>query len=80
MTANFRYVIGIDVSKKEFHTCFLEQDQSTLKTRIRGTRKFLNTAKGILKFVSWVDKKRKHLDAIMKTWLGYFSIKVKLFT
>lgn len=49
--------VGIDIYMADFRVCFmvLLSDQSR---KIKGTRKFKNTRKGIKEFRQWVEKKR----------------------
>ncbi len=53
-----KYAIGVDVSMKDLHVCFmlLKEDFSS---KIIGTRKFLNTNSGVKRFQKWINTKRK---------------------
>jgi transposase len=53
-----QYGIGIDVSKSELYIHFLAKTRCE-SIKIRGKRKFPNTASGIKKLVEWIEKHRK---------------------
>jgi transposase len=51
-------VIGIDVSSKEFHVCFLTKDGEN-RTKVVATRKFKNSETGVEEMIRWVEKHNK---------------------
>ncbi len=63
-----QYGIGIDVSKKELYVHFLGKTAcETIK--IRGKRKFPNTASGIEKLVKWIETHRKDKELELRIYL-----------
>lgn len=51
-------VIGIDISKDDFHVCVKENSLGE-KVRIKGSRKFENNHKGFVELLNWVAKRKK---------------------
>lgn len=49
--------VGIDIAKKDFKVCFMSQVAGQ-EMKIKGTRTFLNTAKGFKELYQWAKKKR----------------------
>ncbi|RYF55345.1 MAG: IS110 family transposase [Cytophagaceae bacterium] len=49
-----KYGIGIDMGKDEFHACISAIDANQ-RVKIKATRAFKNTSKGILDFLQWSD-------------------------
>lgn len=58
---HLKYSVGIDISMKSLDVCFkiLHPEQ---KTKIKSTRKFLNTSKGFIILLEWIEKYRKNKD------------------
>lgn len=50
----FKYGVGLDIGKDTLHACVSAIDQLQ-QTKIKATRSFTNTAKGIADFLQWVD-------------------------
>ncbi len=58
-----RSVVGIDISKDDFHVCL---KQSTLKgIVIKGSRSFKNTPQGFSALLGWVQNKIKSGEALL---------------
>jgi len=55
-----KQAVGIDISKDTFDVSFLVSSIDLKRHLSRGTRKFNNTAKGIVSFHDWVLKKAKN--------------------
>lgn len=52
-------VVGIDVSSRDFHACFvIKQDES--KEKIMATRTFKNTETGAAEMLKWVEKRNRY--------------------
>lgn len=62
----FEHSLGIDVAGKDFQVC-LKVRRPTGQTKIKGSRKFTNTAKGFSALVNWVAKKRISNQAMRVT-------------
>ena len=60
-----RYCIGIDVDKLTFKVCLVALDQAG-KQSVKGSRTFMNSAKGFAEFDSWIGKNRKESGADLK--------------
>lgn len=57
-------VVGIDISKDNFHVCIKENHEGT-KARILGSHSFSNTFEGFVSLLEWVDKKRKNNGEVL---------------
>lgn len=72
----FKYSLGIDISKSEFHCCISSIDKQQ-KVKIKGTRQFTNNPKGFAEFHQWVTKKHKdtsvQLVAVMEATGSYYE-------
>lgn len=56
-------VVGIDISKDDFHVCIKEKDaDSTVK--IKGSSSFSNNKKGFIELIQWVSKREKTSSSI----------------
>ncbi|MEZ4850635.1 MAG: IS110 family transposase [Bacteroidia bacterium] len=62
------YGLGIDVSKKELYVHFMSKDGSDC-IKIRGKRKFDNTASGIAQLGKWIEKHRKDKGLDFRVYL-----------
>lgn len=51
-------VVGIDISKDNFHVCIKEKHEGT-KVRLLGSHSFSNTFEGFVSLLEWVGKRRK---------------------
>jgi len=51
-------VLGIDISKDDFHVCAKEKT-ANCQVKIRGSRSFSNDTKGFNEFALWVSKREK---------------------
>ena len=49
--------VGVDISKDSFYAAFVVQLEERL-IKIKGTKQFPNTLKGIKSFIQWTDKFR----------------------
>ena len=49
--------VGIDGGSKEFKVCLMTMDQNQV-TKVKGSRKFVNTLEGFKAFVEWINKKK----------------------
>ncbi|WP_196889794.1 IS110 family transposase [Aureivirga sp. CE67] len=58
MTILIKYACGVDMASKKFDVCLTSLDIE-LNTKIKGTKKFDNTASGIKAFYEWLQKKCK---------------------
>jgi len=56
-------VIGIDISKDEFHVLAKEKAPNG-EVKIKGSRSFTNDGKGFAEFALWVSKKRKESSEV----------------
>lgn len=52
-----KYSIGIDISKKDFKACFVVSDNN--QEKVKATRTFTNTIKGLNQFKEWYSKHQK---------------------
>lgn len=57
----FKYGIGIDVSKKNIHVCFMLMYRSGAY-KIVASRKFIQSPTGFTDFLKWIKKHRKDLS------------------
>ncbi len=55
---NLKYASGIDVSKSDFKAC-ISVISEDLSIKIKASRTFANTAKGILAYVDWIKNNHK---------------------
>src|SRR5271157_1727750 len=58
MIQNFKYSVGVDVSKPEFDTC-ISVINSMQVVVIKATHKFNNTRQGFNEFILWIKKHLK---------------------
>ncbi len=56
-----KYSLGIDISKKEFHTCLSVIDLAQ-HVKVKASKKFQNNKQGFKELLEWLSKNRKELD------------------
>ncbi len=50
-----KYVIGVDMAKDKFDVCIMSVD-TRLTTKVKASRKFVNTPSGFKEFLLWINK------------------------
>jgi len=60
-----KYSCGVDMSGKDFKACFSQIDFEQ-KVKVKGSRKFGNTASGYLAFAEWLKKYHKQKNITLK--------------
>ncbi|MEL6986789.1 MAG: IS110 family transposase [Bacteroidota bacterium] len=60
-----KYGVGIDMSKDNFHVCFVEQLLEG-PIKVKGQRKFTNNLSGFKLLISWIKKYRKETNLSCK--------------
>jgi transposase len=68
-------VVGIDISKDDFHVCLKEKNIEG-NVKIKGSRSFSNNVKGFIELVQWVSKREKgdcKVKYIMEATGAYFE-------
>ncbi|KAA6315393.1 hypothetical protein EZS27_034138 [termite gut metagenome] len=56
-------LVGIDISKDDIHACVKESVRGGV-SRIRGTRKFLNSYIGFTDLAYWVSKRAREAGSV----------------
>lgn len=58
-----KYTIGVDIAKDKFDVCMLSVDMK-LGSKIKGSRKFINSLSGFKEFLQWIIKHSKSDTAV----------------
>lgn len=53
-----KYVAGVDIAKDKFDVCLLSVS-STIESKVKATKKFVNTMSGFKEFLNWLSKHNK---------------------
>ncbi len=57
MSKEFKQVVGIDIAKKKFDVCFMQEENG--KQVIKGTKTFSNDLQGFKSYLEWSKKRKK---------------------